>query len=221
MFKKDLRGRRFGRLIALDRIKKRRITYYTCKCDCGNIKDICGTSLTGGITKSCGCYWLERVKETSTTHNMTGSKELKVWYHMHERCYNTKNKKFNNYGNRGIEVCPRWHKNNSNGFLNFYEDMGKKPSSIYTLHRIDNNKGYSPDNCKWADYYEQNNHRSNSVRIKVDGKKYTKKQTAKILGVSLGSIERLQIKYTFESIVEYLRSGPNKNRNRELLIEKG
>jgi len=217
---KNFVGLRFGRLLVLEKTKNYGRSYYRCRCDCGKEKEICGTSLSCKTTISCGCYRLERVKETSCTHRMTGSKELKAWYHMHERCYIPKDKKYKNYGQRDIKVCPRWHKSNPDGFLNFFKDLGRKPSLKHTLHRIDNDKDYSPENCKWADYYEQNNCRSNSVRVVVNGIEYTKKDLAVFLNVSLGAIECLQKIYELNSIVAYMQSGPRKRRNKTLLVKK-
>lgn len=218
---KNLVGDRFGRLLVVERTSRHGRTYYKCLCDCGNVKEICGTSLTGGITNSCGCYRLDRVKEVSSTHRMTGSKELKAWYHMHERCYNANNKKYKYYGGRGINVCDRWHKDNSEGFFNFLKDMGYKPSKKHTIHRVDNNQSYSPDNCIWADYEKQNNCRSNSVRIIIDDLEYTKNSAAKQLNVHVGTIERLQREgYTNNSIVQYLKSGDRRKRDKGILIKR-
>lgn len=217
----DLTGIRYGRLLVLERVKRYGKTYYTCACDCGNIKVICGTSLTGGNTSSCGCLRLEKVRKATVTHGMTGSKELKAWYHMHDRCYKESDPKYPLYGGRGIFVCERWHKDNGNGFINFFKDMGNKPSIKHTLHRINNDIGYRPDNCVWADYEEQNNNRRNSIKITIEGANYSKKEVANIFKVHVGSIERLQAnRYTLDSIVQYLKSGERRNRDKKLLVKE-
>ena len=76
--------------------------------------------------------------------------EYRAWRSMKQRCYNPENKFFYRYGGRGIKVCKRWHKSE-----NFLADMGKKPAPNLSLERINNNKGYSPANCKWATQKEQ------------------------------------------------------------------
>ncbi len=81
-------------------------------------------------------------------HGMKGTPVYRVWSNMLNRCYNPNHKLYNHYGGRGIEVCERWHK-----FENFYFDMGE-PSGL-TLERINNYKGYFPNNCKWATPKEQ------------------------------------------------------------------
>lgn len=85
------------------------------------------------------------------THGLTKSVEYRTWRSMKERCYNPNNKKYKDYGGRGIKVCDRW----LNNFENFHADMGPRPSKEYSLDRIDNNGDYMPTNCKWATIIEQ------------------------------------------------------------------
>jgi hypothetical protein len=82
--------------------------------------------------------------------------EYFIWHGMFRRCYDPRHIDFKNYGARGIKVCERWY-----SFANFLADMGDRPEGL-VLERINNNKGYSPKNCKWATWKEQyRNKRSN------------------------------------------------------------
>lgn len=80
--------------------------------------------------------------------------EWKAWNSMRERCLNPKHKSFPSYGGRGIKICKRW-----NHYENFLEDMGRRPSSAHSIHRIDNDGDYKPSNCKWATKKEQGSNR--------------------------------------------------------------
>ena len=114
-----------------------------------------------------------------TTHGMTKTRIYKCWIHMKDRCYNHKNKQFHNYGGRGITVCDSW----LNSFENFLSDMGDMPKGL-SLERIDNSKGYSPDNCRWATAKEQAQNRTTT--IVYEGKTIT--EWSKILGISRAAI---------------------------------
>jgi hypothetical protein len=85
--------------------------------------------------------------------------EYKIWSKMKNRCDNPNNRAYARYGGRGIKVCKRW----SESFDNFLQDMGKKPSSIHQIDRVDNNKGYEPSNCRWVLPVENMRNRSNCV----------------------------------------------------------
>ncbi len=83
-------------------------------------------------------------------HGMCGSAEYKVWHNMLSRCRNKNSTYFQNYGGRGIAVCERWEQ-----FELFFADMGRRPSRLHSLDRIDNDQGYRPGNCRWATKKEQ------------------------------------------------------------------
>lgn len=133
------------------------------QCDCGNKIEVEINCVEGkrGNTRSCGCLGAEQRLKASTTHGRSKRHTehyptYSSWQHMKDRCLNPKNKYYNNYGGRGIIVCDRWMK-----FENFLEDMGDRTKEL-SLDRIDNNKGYSKENCKWSTRKEQmNNTRRN------------------------------------------------------------
>lgn len=152
----DIRGQRYGRLIAVApccAIKSRRL-YWACSCDCGNTVISPLDSIRRGDTSSCGCY----NRELRSSHNMTGTPTYAAWNGITARCYNQKDRNYSNYGGRGIKVCDRWRES----FKAFLEDMGERPDARYSLgraeyslDRIDVNGDYEPGNCRWATYLQQ------------------------------------------------------------------
>jgi hypothetical protein len=166
--KNDLTGKRFGRLSVIgidDRGIKR--TYYYCKCDCGNVKSIRSDGLTSGAVTSCGCRKLEQDTINLTAnhkHKMSGTRIYSIWQGMKGRCYNPHYAMYERYGGRGINVCNEW----KNDFSAFYEwAVQNGYSDDLTIDRIDNNKGYSPDNCRWADQETQSRNRSSNINVKI------------------------------------------------------
>lgn len=89
-----------------------------------------------------------------------------VWKSMHDRCRNPRSRAWNDYGGRGIDVCERW-----DDFHTFAADMGERPDG-YSIDRIDNNAGYSPENCRWADQKTQMRNRRVAVFVEIEGKSY-------------------------------------------------
>ncbi|MCK4522106.1 MAG: hypothetical protein KAU20_06015 [Nanoarchaeota archaeon] len=150
---------------------------YSCKCDCGNIRTITGFSLDSGNTKSCGCLKIDRM----TTHDSSFTREYRSYTALKSRCLNPDDEKYSHYGGRGIKVCRRWRKD----FLNFYKDMGRRPAGL-SIDRIDNNKGYSKRNCRWATPQIQARNRRDNKMIEYG------KQTCCLAEWS----EKLEINYT-------------------------
>lgn len=178
----SLVGRKFGRLTVISLAGKsengRHELYWRCLCDCGKEITAKGHLLKTHQRVSCGCGrvkhgWCRRRRESVEHH---------TWRKMIDRCANPKAHNFARYGGRGITVCERWMV-----FENFLADMGQKPSPHLSIERIDNDKGYAPDNCKWATQKEQ---RANQARPKthsrrsIIGKPRRIDATSKFKGVS-------------------------------------
>lgn len=106
-----------------------------------------------------------------------------VWASMKDRCYNPKCKQYSDYGGRGITVCDRW----LSSYRDFYSDMGPRPHG-YSLDRIDNDKGYGPDNCRWADRRTQQRNQRRAVYVKIQGEKFRAIELAERAGVKTDTI---------------------------------
>jgi hypothetical protein len=131
-----------------------------------------------------------------TTHGMKNTPEWEAWHAMRQRCLNPKNKGWKRYGGRGISVCPKWAI-----FELFLEDMGKRPVGM-TLERIDNSKGYYPDNCRWATPKEQSHNRRNNKPLTARGKTMLQVDWAKKLGYANSSVLNNALKTaTLEQVI--------------------
>jgi len=185
---KDLSGKRYGRLTVIKPCGKNKYGKYMflCKCDCGNDCITLGNGLQCGNTLSCGCLRLEKSLEkvrALTKHNMSNTRIYNIWHTMIQRCYYLKHKSYRNYGGRGITVCDEWQgKHGAENFINWAMVNGYADS--LTIDRIDNDKGYSPDNCRWVTMKVQENNTRRNHYITYKGKTQTIAQWADEIGIS-------------------------------------
>lgn len=159
----------------LEVIEKLPQSRYRCKCDCGNEKILKVGHFNTGNMKSCGCHW--RTWKSN-------SREQTSFANMMARCHNPKNKRYKDYGAKGLTVCDEWRGN----FRQFYKDMRDCPDG-YQIDRIDNTKGYFKENCRWVDPKTNMSNRSISRVWIVNNVEYvTSIEAAKALNVTAGSI---------------------------------
>lgn len=161
---RDLTGLIFGRYTVLSRRGLRgNHLLWNCRCSCGEERQVSASNLTTGNSRSCGCLNREHL----TKHGQSGGNRKKSlayvsWNMMKDRCSNPNNPEFHNYGGRGIAVCPEWA-----DFRAFYRDMGDRPPGL-SIHRINNDAGYSKANCVWADDVTQaENRRSDGPYLRA------------------------------------------------------
>lgn len=171
----DFTGQTFGRWEVLGRApdrgepsSNRKYKMWRCRCSCEShtIKDVYECHLLRGNSKSCGCLAAEKCGDNFRTHGKSDTRLFGIWTNMRKRCNNPTDPAYKNYGGRGIGICSEW-----DDYVNFDEwarTHGYKDN--LTIDRIDNDKGYSPNNCRWVDYLTQANNTRNNVYISAVGK---------------------------------------------------
>lgn len=148
----DLTGQKFGRLTVLQRADNiGRLTAWNCVCECGTKTVVLAGHLRMERIVSCGCYKRENSTMKATKHGHWGTKLHRVWLSMRQRCNNSKNKSYKDYGGRGIKVCEDWSD------FSVFEDWAlKKGYKVgLSIERINVNGGYLPENCTWIPLCEQ------------------------------------------------------------------
>jgi hypothetical protein len=169
-----LTGSKFNRLTFISKQPTNRNNHAIgiFKCDCGNTCELRLTRVVNGVTKSCGCLKKESAKtmgKSNITHGMKKTSEYRIWAGIKSRCYNPKTSQYKNYGAIGRVMSEEW----KNSFVAFLRDMGKRPSNKHSVERIDNSKGYSKENCRWATSKEQTRNTNYNVNLEYNGKTKT------------------------------------------------
>lgn len=170
----DETGNKYGRLtiLSFSNFKAEsngRRPYWNCQCECGETVQRSSHSMKSGRTSSCGCLRREMTVKRNTTHGQAVRKqqtdEYNTWCEIIKRTTNPKCSQYPDYGGRGIAMCPEWR----NSFESFLAEVGKKPSKLHSINRINNEKSYEPGNCCWSTRAEQNRNKRNNVMITHDG----------------------------------------------------
>lgn len=185
----DLAGQRVGRLLVQER--QGSATWgspmWLCKCDCGNWCLVASSNLRKNHTQSCGCLQRERTAEALTTHGQAHTRIYNIWNMMVARCHRKNTKGYPEYGGRGITVCDEWR----NSFQSFYLwAMANGYNDELSIDRVDNDKGYFPDNCRWATKYVQSNNKRSNRTIEYKGETHTVAEWAKIFGIKYATLRK-------------------------------
>lgn len=171
---KDIAGVKFNKLTAIKSVGNHKWLF---KCECGKEVIVNKSRVVCGYTKSCGCL----VKNNGTrTHNMTKTRIYKIWNGIKRRCMTPTCNTYKNYGAKGIIICDEW----KTDFLNFYNwSICNGYNDKLTIDRINNKLGYSPQNCRWVDYKEQERNKEGVRIVEYCGKKYSYTELACMFGI--------------------------------------
>lgn len=202
-FAEDITGKKFGKLTAIriDKVKRYKTTvetYWLCECECGNFTSIEASKLKRGHTKSCGC--LRRCSKKGYVTKSDYRKLYRVWIGMKSRCYNPKMDNYKYYGEKGIEVCDEW----KDDFQAFYDwSMENGYDSGLTIDRINGNKNYCPENCRWVTRKEQARNTSQTKSLEYNGQTKTFSEWSEITGINKETIkQRIRTGWSSEKALE-------------------
>jgi hypothetical protein len=184
-------GEVFGRLTILQEIppsgnQRRKMV---CRCTCSKTLTVLASGLRTGNTRSCGCLRREMVAAKNYKHGARKRKakdnppEYVLWKRMRQRCNDSGNHEWDRYGGRGITVDPRW-----DDFTVFLADVGPRPTPNHSIDRIDNEKGYSKDNVRWATASQQARNKRNSRRVVFNGQSIGLADLAEAHGIPYGRL---------------------------------
>lgn len=183
----DLTGQKFGRWVVVRFAEARKSggAHWLCQCECGTEGIVSGYKLRNGDTVSCGCWRRDSAIEQATTHGLTGSPIYGIWANMRSRTGDPTDPAYANYGGRGITVCDRWQ-----SFEAFHTDMWPTYEPGLSLERVDNGRGYSPDNVIWASAAVQARNKRNNVWITWRGQTRILTDWANLLGLKEATLRK-------------------------------
>lgn len=178
-------GQRFGRLLVERYIGKIDTqNRYLCICDCGNKTEVSYHELISGAKKSCGCLRRDVQQVIHTKHGDSHKRLYKIYRGMLSRCYNTNQETYRRYWGRGIVVCDEWH--DYDVFREWALSHGYNDD--LTIDRIDNSKGYSPDNCRWIPSSQQAANQTTNKIITIDGVSHIMSEWCRVYGINPGTV---------------------------------
>jgi hypothetical protein len=178
----NLSGERFGRLTAIEPIgpNKNKQIVWRCLCDCGNETFVVAAVLHRGDVRSCGCLRRDTTRVNKTVHGHRYERLYGIWKNMNKRCHMVGSNNYERYGGRGIHVCNEW-RDSYEKFRDWSYENGYADN--LSIDRINNNDGYSPENCRWADRFTQANNTRRSRQISYNDVTHGISEWSRILGV--------------------------------------
>lgn len=174
---------------------------FLCRCACGAERIVEGRSIRTGTSKGCGCKRvmnaLEASKKVTVKHGGRHERLYSVWNGMKDRCNNPGSKFYPRYGGRGIKVCTEWDESYAT-FREWATTHGYNSNATKyecTIERLDNNVGYSPDNCVWTTQKKQCNNRSSNHMVTFGGASHTLSEWSEITGIRKDTLLKRLCKY--------------------------
>ena len=194
----DLSGQRFGRLTVIGlHDKKNGKNRWLCKCDCGGTCYPTTCNLKNGTSTSCGCYSREVAAKRTTKHGDSQNRIYQEWLRMKDR---TNGNHPTKYTEKHITVCEEW----INDYLAFKEwALSHGYKDDLSLDRIDNSKGYSPDNCRWVGRKTQNRNKDDNVLLTFNGETHSIGEWSEILNMKYGTLySRIKRGWSIKQAIE-------------------
>lgn len=180
----ELLNKKFGKLIITEIVDYRTIR---CRCDCGNEKVFRKYNVLTGNSKNCGCEHYKSLLDRNFKHGKSRSRIYSTYLGMKGRCYNPNEYAYEWYGNKGIKLCDEWL--GENGFMNFYNwAILNGYNDSLSIERIDINKNYCPENCKWIPLSEQLLNTSKTIKIESNGNIISVKELSKKYNIPKNTI---------------------------------
>ena len=203
-------GDKYGRLTLIKEVEKRNNTrWFLCKCDCGTIREFRLASMRRKYnpSTSCGCYKNEIFIARNISHNLSRSLIYNVWQAMIQRCCNANNKRFKDYGGRGISVCQEWIAFPS--FCKWAFEGGYKKG--LTIDRINNDGNYELSNCKWSTDAEQSRNNRHTKLITFNGITLCKNDWASKIGINSMTLSKRLKRWPLEKALTEPPSAKNQH----------